>query len=131
MRRLIAAVVLLVVVALVALTQGAADIPPATVLRILLDRLPLITVDVTVPVTQETIVLDIRLPRVLAAGAVGAALAHLRYGTETRHVALFNTVPEVVSDVNTSNNVFWTHALVRVQPRTGSASCSPRHALVV
>ena len=71
----LAAVVLLVVVALVALTQGAADIPPATVLRILLDRLPLITVDVTVPVTQETIVLDIRLPRVLAAGAVGAALA--------------------------------------------------------
>ena len=52
--------------------------------------------------------------------SVGAALAHLRYGTETRHVALFNTVPEVVSDVNTSNNVFWTHALVRVQPRTGS-----------
>ncbi len=71
----LAAVVLLVVVALVALTQGAADIAPQTVLRILLDRLPLITVDVTVPVTQETIVLDIRLPRVLAAGAVGAALA--------------------------------------------------------
>ena len=67
--------VLLVVVALVALTQGAADIPPATVLRILLDRLPMVTVDVTVPATQETIVLDIRLPRVIAAGAVGAALA--------------------------------------------------------
>ncbi len=66
---------LLVVVALVALTQGAADIPPATVLRILLDRLPMVTVDVTVPATQETIVLDIRLPRVIAAGAVGAALA--------------------------------------------------------
>lgn len=71
----LAGVVLLLVVALVALTQGAADIPPQAVLRILLDRLPLITVDVTVPVTQETIVLDIRLPRVLAAGAVGAALA--------------------------------------------------------
>ena len=71
----LAAAVLLVVVALVALTQGAADIPPATVLRILLDRLPLIQLDVTVPATQETIVLDIRLPRVIAAGAVGAALA--------------------------------------------------------
>ena len=71
----LAAAVLLVVVAMVALTQGAADIPPATVLRILLDRLPLIQLDVTVPVTQETIVLDIRLPRVIAAGAVGAALA--------------------------------------------------------
>ena len=44
-------------------------------LRILLDRLPMVTVDVTVPATQETIVLDIRLPRVIAAGAVGAALA--------------------------------------------------------
>ncbi|MYD66377.1 MAG: iron ABC transporter permease [Chloroflexi bacterium] len=71
----LAGVTLLVVVALVALTQGAADIPPATVVRILLDSLPLVSVDVTVPVTQETIVLDIRLPRVIAAGAVGAALA--------------------------------------------------------
>ena len=51
--------------------------------------------------------------------SVGAALDYLRYGTETRRVALFATLPEVVSDVNTSNNVFWTHALVRVQPRTG------------
>ena len=44
-------------------------------LRILLDRLPMVSIDVTVPATQETIVLDIRLPRVIAAGAVGAALA--------------------------------------------------------
>ena len=51
--------------------------------------------------------------------SVGAALEYLRYGTETRHVALFSGAPEVLSDVNTSNNVFWTHALVRVQPRTG------------
>lgn len=71
----LAGVALLVVVALVALMQGAADIPPGTVVRILLDHLPLVSVDVTVPVTQETIVLDIRLPRVIAAGAVGAALA--------------------------------------------------------
>ena len=51
--------------------------------------------------------------------SVGAAIEYLRYGTETRQVALFTGVPEVLSDVNTSNNVFWTHALVRVQPRTG------------
>ena len=51
--------------------------------------------------------------------SVGAALEYLRYGTETRHVALFSGAPEVLSDVNTSNNVFWMHALVRVQPRTG------------
>ena len=51
--------------------------------------------------------------------SVGAALEYLRYGTETRRVALFTGLPEVVSDVSTGNNVFWTHALVRVQPRTG------------
>ena len=51
--------------------------------------------------------------------SVGAAFDYLRYGTETRRIALFPALPEVVSDVNTSNNIFWTHALVRVQPRTG------------
>ena len=51
--------------------------------------------------------------------SVGAAIEYLRYGTETRQVALFSSLPEVVSDVNTRNNVLWTHALVRVQPRTG------------
>ena len=51
--------------------------------------------------------------------SVGAAVKYLRYGTETRHVALFTNVPEVLSDVNTHNSVVWAHALVRVQPRTG------------
>ncbi|MCE2515602.1 MAG: hypothetical protein J4F37_11425 [Acidobacteria bacterium] len=51
--------------------------------------------------------------------SVGAAIDYLRYGTETRHIALFPALPEVVSDVDTTNNVFRAHALVRVQPRTG------------
>ena len=51
--------------------------------------------------------------------SVGAAIDYLRYGTETRHLALFPALPEVVSDVDTINYVFRTHALVRVQPRTG------------
>ena len=51
--------------------------------------------------------------------SVGVALESLRYGTETWHLALITGLPEVVSDVNTSYNLFWTHALVRVQPRTG------------
>ena len=51
--------------------------------------------------------------------SVGAAIDYLRYGTETRHIALFPALPEVVSDVDTINYVFRTHALVRVQPRTG------------
>ena len=71
-----AAGALLAVVALVALTRGAAEIPAEVVLRILLDSLPLIEVDVNAPLTWERIVVDIRLPRVIAAGAVGSALAY-------------------------------------------------------
>ena len=51
--------------------------------------------------------------------SVGAAFASLRYGTDARQVALPTTVPEAVTVAKTSNSVFWTHALVRVQPRTG------------
>lgn len=51
--------------------------------------------------------------------SVGAAFDYLRYGTETRRIALFPDVPEVVSDVNTTNNLIRTHALVRIQPQTG------------
>ena len=65
---------LLAAAALAALTQGAADIAPGAVLRVLLDRLPLVDA-AGVSATQERIVLDIRLPRTVAAGAVGAALA--------------------------------------------------------
>ena len=32
---------------------------------------------------------------------------------------LFPALPEVLSDVDTTNNIFQAHALVRVQPRTG------------
>ena len=51
--------------------------------------------------------------------SIGAAFDYLRYGTETRHVALFPALPDVVSDVSTTNNIFRAHALMRVQPRTG------------
>ena len=50
---------------------------------------------------------------------VGAAFDYLRYGTETRRIALFPALPDVLSDVDTTNNIFRAHALVRVQPRTG------------
>ena len=50
---------------------------------------------------------------------VGAALEYLRYGSEIRRIALFPAVPEVFSDVDTTNNLFRTHALVRIQPSTG------------
>jgi len=70
------AAVLLFVVALVALTQGAASIPVRTTLGMLLDRLPLITIEQDIPATWDRILFDVRLPRIVAAGLVGAALAY-------------------------------------------------------
>lgn len=70
------AALLLVVVAVIALTQGAASIPARTALGLLLDRLPLIAIEQDVPATWERIVFDVRLPRIVAAGLVGAALAY-------------------------------------------------------
>ncbi len=67
-------VVLLLVVAALAVTQGAAGIPPRTVAGLLASRLPLLGVHVDAPVAWQRIVFDIRLPRVVAAGIVGGAL---------------------------------------------------------
>ena len=51
--------------------------------------------------------------------SVGAAFDYLRYGTETRRLSVFPSVPEVLNDVSTTNNFIRTHALVRVQPPVG------------
>jgi len=64
-----------IALALLGLSRGAADIPVADVARLLLDRLPFVAIDVAAPASWERIVFDIRMPRVLAAGLVGAALA--------------------------------------------------------
>ena len=68
---------LLVVVAALALTQGAAPIPMPAALRALLKALPLIdgVAATDQPASWQRIVLDIRLPRVMTAGIVGASLA--------------------------------------------------------
>jgi iron complex transport system permease protein len=65
----------LVAVAVLSLTQGVASIPPWTAVLMLLDRLPLVSLSVDAPASWERIIFDIRLPRVAAAGLVGAALA--------------------------------------------------------
>ncbi len=70
------ATVLLVLAAAAALTRGAASIPPATALGVIIERLPLLPVEVDAPANWERIVLDVRLPRVAAAGIVGAALGY-------------------------------------------------------
>ena len=51
--------------------------------------------------------------------SVGAAFDYLLYGTETRRIALFPVVPEVFSNVGTTNNLIRTHALVRFQSPAG------------
>ncbi len=51
--------------------------------------------------------------------AVGAELGYLQYGKETRRLSFVPAVPEVLTDVNTTNHLLQTHALVRVQPQTG------------
>jgi len=54
---------------------GSVQIPFFTTCRILLSQLPLVDIATTWPSTTETIILEIRLPRVILAGLVGAALA--------------------------------------------------------
>ena len=49
----------------------------------------------------------------------GAAFDYLLYGKETRRIALIPAVPDVLSDVDTTNNLIRTHALLRVQPPSG------------
>jgi iron complex transport system permease protein len=66
----------LIAVTGLALVSGAATIPPAETLRILIAAIPGVNVEVTGPASWERIVLDIRLPRVLLAGLVGATLAY-------------------------------------------------------
>lgn len=66
----------LLAAAALSLTQGAASIPPGTALAFVLNRLPLVDIGVNAPASWETIVVDVRLPRLLVAGAVGAALAY-------------------------------------------------------
>ncbi len=67
--------VLLVAVASLATTIGSVEIPLLTTGRILVSKLPLLNLAPACPNSIETIILDIRLPRVILAGIVGASLA--------------------------------------------------------
>jgi len=62
-------------VAAFATTVGSVQIPFFTICRVLFSQLPLVDITPTWPSTTETIILEIRLPRVILAGLVGAALA--------------------------------------------------------
>ncbi len=65
----------LIAVIALAVSIGSVHIPFSTTFSILLDRLPFLDIDQNWQSVIATIVLDIRLPRVILAGLVGAALA--------------------------------------------------------
>ncbi len=67
--------ILLIVMMAFATTIGSVEIPFWTTSSVLLSRLPMVNIAPSWPSTTETIILDIRLPRVILAGLVGAALA--------------------------------------------------------
>jgi iron complex transport system permease protein len=73
--RLVLGLVVALAVALFALSRGAADIPVADIVRILVSHLPGVDVSGAWPESWDRIIWDIRLPRVLMAGLVGATLA--------------------------------------------------------
>jgi iron complex transport system permease protein len=72
---LIALSIGLAVIILLAVSVGSTHIPLSTTFSIIADKLPLVHLKQTWASSMTTIVLDIRLPRVILAGLVGAALA--------------------------------------------------------
>jgi iron complex transport system permease protein len=70
-----AAVLLAGLVALLAIARGSVEVPLDRVLRILVGQLPGVTVVPDWTASQAAIILQIRLPRVVIAGLVGATLA--------------------------------------------------------
>ena len=67
--------VAIIVVVAVATSIGSVKIPLLTTFRIMLDRLPFVDISPAWQSTISTIVLEIRLPRIILAALVGAALA--------------------------------------------------------
>jgi len=65
----------LIAVIALATSTGSVHIPPGATFRILLDKLPFVSLPQSWTGAMATIVLDIRLPRVILAGLVGSALA--------------------------------------------------------
>jgi iron complex transport system permease protein len=77
-RRIISLVglgVALIFIIALATSIGSVPVPLGTTFSILVDKLPFINIDQTWSNATATIVLDIRLPRIILAGLVGSALA--------------------------------------------------------
>jgi iron complex transport system permease protein len=72
---LLGLVVALLIIIAIATSIGSVPIPLGTTTSILVDKLPFVDITPTWDNAAATIILDIRLPRVILAGLVGAALA--------------------------------------------------------
>ena len=74
-RRLVVGLVGVAAIGVLAASQGSVDMPPLTVFEILVSRIPLVDLSPTWPESWDTILWRLRLPRIVLAGLVGAALA--------------------------------------------------------
>jgi iron complex transport system permease protein len=74
-RRLAIGLALLAVVVVLASGVGSVGIPPMTVIKVLAARLPAVDITPTWSETSDTILWQLRLPRIVLAGIVGGTLA--------------------------------------------------------
>jgi hypothetical protein len=51
---------------------------------------------------------------------IGTDIGYLNYGTEERHEPFSDTIPDVIVEVRTTNNIFMLHGFARLQPQRGS-----------
>ena len=72
---LIAGPLVVLLIALLGVALGSVAIPPLTVLKLLLAQLPFAHIDADWPASYESIILQIRLPRVFLVALTGASLA--------------------------------------------------------
>lgn len=73
--RLAAALAVLLAVGVLAASQGAVSMPPLTVIAILASKLPRVDITPSWPDSWDTILWQLRLPRIVLAALVGSALA--------------------------------------------------------
>jgi iron complex transport system permease protein len=68
-------VLLLIIIGLATSAIGSTEISPFTIFQVLVNHIPFVHIEPSWPVSTETIIMGIRLPRIFLAGLVGAALA--------------------------------------------------------
>ena len=73
--RLVGGTAIVAVIGILALSQGAVEMSPWAVLEIIVSRIPGLHIVQDWPSSWETIIWDLRFPRIMLAGTVGASLA--------------------------------------------------------